>query len=163
MSFVPSGKTTTKKWIKKINKQKYTRIHEVMVLRSLSRKTRVHVSHKVNVMAAGNLGPVSISDKTSYRKISQSLEAARFVFRFVRSLWNLTGTSTALLLMCQSNFKAIRIFQHPISHIRVFTRSHDKTSYRILKRGPDSLRSNVKVLSYMPCKIPFPAGGTWPI
>ena len=28
-------------------------------------------------------GPVSISDKTSYRKISQSLEAARFVFRII--------------------------------------------------------------------------------
>ena len=32
------------------------------------------------------LGPVSISGKTSYCKISQSLEAARFVFRIVRSL-----------------------------------------------------------------------------
>ena len=38
-------------------------------------------------------GPVSISYKTSYCKISQSLEAARFMFRIVRSLWNLTGTS----------------------------------------------------------------------
>ena len=35
-----------------------------------------------------SLGPVSISEKTSFRKISQSLEAARFVFRIVRSLWN---------------------------------------------------------------------------
>ena len=33
-----------------------------------------------------SLGPVSISEKTSFRKISQSLEAARFVFRNVRSL-----------------------------------------------------------------------------
>ena len=41
------------------------------------------------------LGPVSISDKTSYRKISQSLEAARFVFRIVRPLWNLHLGSTA--------------------------------------------------------------------
>ena len=55
-------------------------------------------------------GPVSISDKTSYRKISQRIEAARFVFRIVRSLWNLAGTSTALLPWCQSNIKAIRIF-----------------------------------------------------
>ena len=39
--------------------------------------------------------PVSISDKTSNRKILQSLEAARFVFRIVQSLWNLTGTSAA--------------------------------------------------------------------
>ena len=32
------------------------------------------------------LGPFSVFDKTSYWKISQSLEAARFVFRIVRSL-----------------------------------------------------------------------------
>ena len=42
-------------------------------------------------------GPVSIYDKTSYRKISWSLEAVRFVFKIVWSLWNLTGTSAALL------------------------------------------------------------------
>ena len=77
-------------------------------------------------------GPVSISDKTSYRKISQSLEVARFVFRIVRSLWNLTGTSAALLPMCLSNFKAIRQFKEPISGLRDFTRSYDKTSFRIL-------------------------------
>ena len=40
---------------------------------------------------------VSISDKTSYRKISWSLEAARFVFTIVRALWNLTETSAAVL------------------------------------------------------------------
>ena len=39
------------------------------------------------------LDPVSISKKTSFRKISSSLEAVRFVFSIVRSLWNLTGTS----------------------------------------------------------------------
>ena len=54
------------------------------------------------------LGPVAISEKTSYRKISWSLEATRFVFRIVRSLWNLTGTSAAMLPMCLSNFKANR-------------------------------------------------------
>ena len=54
------------------------------------------------------LGPISISDKTSYFKISQSLEAARFVFRIVQSLWNLTGTSAAGLPECLSNFKALR-------------------------------------------------------
>ena len=42
-------------------------------------------------------GPVSISDKTSYCKISQNLEAARFLFILVRSLWNLTGISAAPL------------------------------------------------------------------
>ena len=52
-------------------------------------------------------GPISISDKLSYCKISQSLEAARFVFRIVWSLWNLTGTSAAGLPKCLSNFKAV--------------------------------------------------------
>ena len=50
-------------------------------------------------------GPVSISEKTSFRKISYSPEAARFVFRIVRSLWNLTGPSAAVLPMCLLNFK----------------------------------------------------------
>ena len=81
-------------------------------------------------------GPVSISENTSFRKISLSLEAARFVFRIVRSLWNLTGTSTAVLPMCLSNFKAIRQFKVPISWLRDFTRSYEKTSFRILRRGP---------------------------
>ena len=44
-------------------------------------------------------GPVSISNKTSYCKTSQSLEGARFVFRIVRSLWNLAVTSAALLVV----------------------------------------------------------------
>ena len=81
-------------------------------------------------------GPVSISDKTSYRKISWSLNAARFVFRIVRSLWNLTGTSAALLPTCQLNFAAIWQFKLPISRLRDITRSYDNTFYPILKRGP---------------------------
>ena len=51
---------------------------------------------------------------------------ARFVFKVVRSLWNLTGTSAALLPMCLSNFKAIRQFKVPISWLRDFTRSGDR-------------------------------------
>ena len=39
--------------------------------------------------------------------------------------------------MCLSNFKAIRQFKVPISWLRDFTRSYDKTSFRILRRGPD--------------------------
>ena len=59
--------------------------------------------------------PVSISDKTSY--------------------WNLTGISATLLPRCLLNFKAIRWFKLPISRVRFLTRSYDKASYRILKRG----------------------------
>ena len=74
---------------------------------------------------------ISISDKTSYFKILQSLEAERFLFRVVWSLCNLTGTSAG----CLKHFKAIWQLKLPISQLRGFTRSSDKTSYRILKRG----------------------------
>ena len=83
-----------------------------------------------------HLGPVSISDKTSYGKISQRLVVARFVFRIVRSLCNLTDISSVLLPMGLSNFRAIRRFKLPISWLSDFARSYDKTSYKILKRGP---------------------------
>ena len=90
---------------------------------------------------------VSISDKTCYCKISQSLETARFVFRIVRPLWNLTDTSEAMLQMCLSNFKSIRWFKLPISQLRDFTRSYDKTSFRILKQDPGWPRSGMRWLS----------------
>ena len=93
-------------------------------------------SWSMQLLAPSQQGPVSISEKMSYRKISWSLEAARFVLRIVWSLWNLTGTSAALLPMCLSNFKTIRQFKVPISWLLVFTRSYDKTSFRILRRGP---------------------------
>ena len=64
---------------------------------------------------ANHQGPVSISDKPFYRKISQRLDAARFVFKSARSLWNLTGTSAALLPGCLSKFKEMRWFKLPIS------------------------------------------------
>ena len=53
-------------------------------------------------------GLYSLSGKTSYRKISWSLEAARFEFRLFISLWNLTGTSAVVLPRCLSNFGGIR-------------------------------------------------------
>ena len=43
---------------------------------------------------------VSISDKTSYRKISWSLEATRLVVSIIKSLWSLTYTSAVMLPMC---------------------------------------------------------------
>ena len=83
-----------------------------------------------------HLGLYSLSGKTSYRKISWSLEAARFGFKLFQSLWNLAGTSAALLPRCLSNFRAIRPLQHPISWLRDFTRFGGKTSYRLVNRGP---------------------------
>ena len=42
-------------------------------------------------------GLYSLSWWTSYRKISRSLEAARFRFKLFQSPWHLAGTSAALL------------------------------------------------------------------
>ena len=64
--------------------------------------------------------------------------------RDLRSLWNFTGTSAALLPKCLSNFKAIRLFKLPISWLRDFKRSYVETSYRILKRGPACLSNRVR-------------------
>ena len=84
-----------------------------------------------------HLGLYSLSCKTTYRKISWSLEAARFGFKLFQSLWNLQGTSAAALPRCLSNFRAILPLQRPISRLRDFTRSCGKTSYRLVNRGPE--------------------------
>ena len=70
-------------------------------------------------------------------KFSKSLEAVRFVFRIVQSLWHLTDTSAAVLQRWLSNFK-MQQFKIPISRLWDFKRSCDQTSYRILKRDPAS-------------------------
>ena len=118
----------------------YTNIHETQIITSLSQCAAQSLATCLRghcLQMCGNQGSVSISDKTYYRKISWSLDAARFVFRIVRQLWNLTGTSAALLPTWLSNFTAIRYFKLPISRLRDFTRSYDNASYRILKRGPE--------------------------
>ena len=92
-------------------------------------------------------GLYSLSGKTSYRKISWSLEAARFGSKLFQSLWNWAGTSAALLLRCLSNFRAIRPLQHPISRLRDFTRFGGKTSYRLVNRGPVLLQQDHILLS----------------
>ena len=92
------------------------------------------------------LGLYSLSGKTSYRKISWSLEAARFGFKLFQSLWNLAGTSVALLPMCLSNFRTIRPLHNPISRLRDFTRFGGKTSYRLVNRGPDLICIQIHTL-----------------
>ena len=92
--------------------------------------------HNARIWIPSRLGPVSISEKTSYHKISLSLEAARFVLKIIWSFWNFTGTSAVVLPSRLSNFKVMRWFKLPILRLRDFTRSHDKTTYRILKRSP---------------------------
>ena len=69
--------------------------------------------------------------------LSKDLAKSRdsYLELFDRSeIWQVN--SAAMLPRRLSNFKAIRTFWHPIS--RDFTRTHDKTSYRILKRGQGS-------------------------
>ena len=96
----------------------------------------LNLTAKCVASAAKPLGLYSLSGKTSYRKISWSLEAARFGFKLFQSLWHLAGTSAALLPRCLSNFRAIRPLQHPISWLRDFTRFCGKTSYRLANRAP---------------------------
>ena len=62
----------------------------------------------------------SLSGRTSYRNISWSLEATRFVFRLFQSLWNLTSTSAIALPRCRSTLRAIWYIKHPISRLRDF-------------------------------------------
>ena len=63
---------------------------------------------RIHCSLCSSQGLYSLSGKTSYRKISWSLEAARFVFRLFQSLWNLTTISAAMLPRCLSNFRTIR-------------------------------------------------------
>ena len=71
-------------------------------------------------------GLVSTWDKTSYRK-SRS-----------RKIFIQNCAVTLKLYRPLSNFKAMRKWKLPISRLRDFKISYNKTSYRILKRNPGS-------------------------
>ena len=105
------------------------------------RRHRAHYAATVMMIDDGQAKPATRAP-SQYPKRRLSVRSRnvskRFVFRIVRSLWNLTGTSAAVLPMCLSNFKAIRQFKVPISSLRDFTRSYEKTSFRIFRRGPGS-------------------------
>ena len=82
-------------------------------------------------------GLYSLSGKACYRKISQSLEAARFRFRLFQSLSDLTGSSAVTLSMWLSNSRAMLSFWHLNWRLRDFTMFQRKTSYRkLVNRGP---------------------------
>ena len=103
-------------------------------------KNLIETTSHWNATGAALLQPTlalySLSGKTSYRKISWSLEAARFGFKLYQSLSNLAGTSAALLPRSLSNFRAIRTWQYPISRLPDFTSFGGKTSYRLVNRVP---------------------------
>ena len=82
------------------------------------------------------LGLCSLSWRTSYRKISWSLEATRLNASMFVSIWNVTGTSAARLARCLSNVRSIGKFKIWILRLRSFTRSCSKVSVRLLNRGP---------------------------
>ena len=81
-------------------------------------------------------GLYSLSGRTSYRKISRSLEAARFWFRLLKSFWNLTDTSAARLPKCLSNF---RWYDHYNIQSRDFETSRDLA---VLPLSPGNLVPN---------------------
>ena len=59
-----------------------------------------------------------------------------------------------MLPMCLSNCKAMRWYKPPISLLRDFMRSYDRTSYVVLKRGPghgpDTCQHYVALMSVKP-------------
>ena len=75
----------------------------------------------------------SLSRRTSYHKISWSLEAAIFGYLLFRWLCNLTGTSAAPLPRCLLNCRAIPSLWHRISRLRYLTSFCGKTSVRSVK------------------------------
>ena len=58
--------------------------------------TRVHSSRPTMARLGTRFNIQLDPDKTSHRKIQWSLEAARFVFKIVPSLWHLRGASAAV-------------------------------------------------------------------
>ena len=69
----------------------------------------------------------------SYNKISWNIEAARFRLRLSKSLWNLIGTSPALLYV---KFPGDRIIITHNPRLRDFTRFGGRTSCHLVNRGP---------------------------
>ena len=88
-------------------------------------------------------GVYSLIGKTPYRQISRSFEPARLNVIVIVSLWNLASISAAVLLRCLSNFRAIWKGQTRISRLRVFARSCDKTSYRLVKSGSAAMSHGI--------------------
>ena len=106
--------------------------------RTCNIKRKIFWHHSVPVMMEYPTvqGLYSLSGKTSYHHFPRSLEAARLDLIMIVSLRNLTGISAALLPRRLSNFKAIGKVLTRISRLRDFTRSCDKTSYRLVHRVP---------------------------
>ena len=82
------------------------------------------------IMLCTRQGLYSLSGKTSYRKISWSLEAARWGFKLFQLLWNLAGSAAAEVPVKFQSDTTIAT-----SNL-VASRFGGKTSYRLVNRGP---------------------------
>ena len=80
----------------------------------------------------GNPSPVPISDTMSYFTISQSREAARFVSKMVRSLWNLTGT-------WQHCCRDARQISKRCDYLHYKSRSCETSQDLTIRRGPAAI------------------------
>ena len=94
--------------------KKYEHLSRIVVFRrGLARVDFIHIlpgnfTGAVTIVKWSNLGIYSLKEWTFYRKISWNLEAMGFRFRLFQSLWNLTGTSAAVLSRCLWNFRPIQ-------------------------------------------------------
>ena len=93
-----------------------------------------------------NQGLYSLSGKTSYRKISWGLEAARFELR----LFSIAvkpdrhhGSSAAEM---HAKFQNGMIIIYPISRLQGFTRFDGKKTYRLVNRGTDFIYRDTRGL-----------------
>ena len=85
-------------------------------------RTLIHVSSEI----WGHLGPVSISDKTSYLAKSRKISKLRNSYLELSNRFEIW----------KAHRQHSRWFRLTISRLQGFRISHDKTSSRILKRGP---------------------------
>ena len=90
-------------------------------------------------------GLYSPSGRATHRKISWSLKTARLGFRLFQSLWNMTGTSTAALSRCLSNFRAMRLLWHLILRLET---SRDLAVRRPFAYWIEALKGGGKISQY---------------
>ena len=80
-----------------------------------------------------NYGSVSVYNKSSYGKISWNLEAARFVLRMVRSLWNLTDTFDRQQYCCRRACQISKRCDDLNYQSRGFDTSRDLMTWRLIE------------------------------
>ena len=110
--------------------------HLIYVMSQQDACQRKQTRIQIPVLSFPPRGLYSLKGRTSYHKISWSLEAARFSVRLLRSLWNLTGVSEALLPVKFQSDMIIITPNHAAPRLREFG---GKTSYRVVNRGPGGL------------------------